>query len=274
MKCILLFIGITCVTLFFSCKKDKNDSKAGNGRIAGISNPAFSHTYHYDEQNRLVGIDYSISSKMKVAYSASGMVLQWYDGTDSPTKMRTEMNVVDGRVTDAIEINDNFSIQHDYNYDSEGRMQQARATKRSVQNNQTVNKGESKFTWNGSLLSNVTLQVWDANSAKTDSIIWDMSYYKNKKYFTWDDVGFSFFGKAPVGGLPNGMGWRLPVNFLSEGYIPSSAAVKEINRKSFFKQNGQWQMSSGKQTYTEAYYNYDARGRINNLNNMTTIVWN
>ncbi|SDD65880.1 hypothetical protein SAMN04487894_111151 [Niabella drilacis] len=257
--CSILFLCL----FFASCKKDGGNAASKADRIAGIKSSVFHHIYQYDGQNRLTGIDYGISSKMKAEYSPSGIVLQWYDGANNPTAYRIEMNVVDGRVTDAIETNDNFSIQHDYNYDSEGRMQQAQATKRNAQNNQTVNKGESKFTWNGSLLSKVVLQVWDANGAKTDSIIWDISYYENKKYFTWEDMGFSFFGKAPIGGFPNGFGFRLPLLFLSEGMIPSAAAMKSGTRKSYYRHNGQWQLTNGNSEYPETLYGYDAQGRLN-----------
>lgn len=263
---------IACVILTAACKKGDNNAASKENRIAAIKSSVYNYIYHYDDQNRLLGIDYSVSSKMKVAYSASGMVLQWYDGSDNPTDYKAEMNVIDGKVKEIKEVTGTHKINHNYNYDAEGRMMQATVVKTAILGNQIENQAGCIYTWSGKNLTRVLLQVADGNGAKTDSIIYEMNYYDGKNFITWEDLGLPVFGSAPIGGISNGFGWRLPVNFLGD-IIPSAAAVQSISSKKYYKQNGQWSLSGGNSQYPESDYLYDDKGRLSKWRNGIGITW-
>jgi len=265
---------IACLLLSASsCKKGSKDTASNGNRISSISSPSFNHIYSYDAQNRLAGIDYSISSHMKAVYSASGIVLQWYDGADNPVDHRMEMNMVNGRVQNIVETVGNYEIEHSYIYDNEGRMSHAQASRKRIDNNQLQNKGMALFTWNNDQLTKIVQTVQDRDGIKTDSIIWEMNYYDGKKFITWEDVGFSYFGKAPLAGMSTGFGYRLPITFLSEGIVPSVAALKGVARKEYSYHAGQWQLSNSTSAYPENYYQYDAQARLTQWLNVIGITW-
>ncbi len=265
---------IACLLLSAAaCKKGSNNNAPNGSRISSINSPSFNHIYSYDEQNRLAAIDYSISSHMKAVYSASGIVLQWYDGNYNPTDHRMEMNLVNGRVQHVVETVSNYENEHSYLYDNEGRMSRAQASRKRIDNNQLQNKGEALFTWNDDRLTKVVHTVQDRDGIKTDSVIWEMNYYDGKKFITWEDVGFSYFGKTPLAGMATGFGYRLPVTFLSEGIVPSVAAVKDVTQKKYYYHAGQWQLSSNTSVYPENYYQYDARDRLTRWLNVIEIIW-
>lgn len=265
--------GIACLLSALACKKGNNDTGSGGNRIISINSPSFNHIYNYDAQNRLAGIDYSISSHMKAEYSASGIVLQWYDGANNPADHRMEMNLVKGRVQYVVETVGNYKNEHFYNYDTEGRMNRAQATRARIDNNQLQNKGEALFTWSNNQLTKVVHTVLDRDGIKTDSVIWDINYYDDKKFITWEDVGFSYFGKTPLAGMATGFGYRLPVTFLSEGIVPSVAPAKGITQKRYSYHAGQWQLSGNTSVYPENYYQYDAQGRLTHWLNAIEITW-
>jgi hypothetical protein len=256
-----------------SCKKESNDRSKKENRIAAIKTSTFNHIYQYDAQNRLAGIDYSVSSRMKASYNASGIVLQWYDGAGDPTDHRIEINLVDGRAISVKENNATYRNDHFYTYDNEGKMIQAQVTRTALVNNQVENRGEATMSWDGNLLQRVLLQVSNRFGEKTDSIINVFTYYNDKKFITWDDTGFSYFGKMPIGGFPNGFGWRLPINFLSEDIMPSAAAMKGTSRKSYYRNGGAWSLSQGSSNYPEDDYHHDEQGRLNKWRTGIEITW-
>jgi hypothetical protein len=264
---------IACLVLTVSCKKGGNDNAIKVNRIAAVKTSNFNHLYRYDEQNRLTGIDYSVSSHMNVSYSASGIVLQWNDGAGNPTDYRMELNIVDGRAISVKESNTNYRSDHFYSYDSEGKMIQAQVTRTALSNNQVENRGVAVMNWDGNLLQRVLLQVSNRLGEKTDSIIYNFTYYNDIKFITWDDAGFSYFGKMPIGGFSNGFGWRLPINFLSEDMMPSVAAMKETSRKSYYRNGGPWSLSQGSTTYPETDYQHDQQGRLNKWRTGIEITW-
>ena len=272
MKTYLFLIGVALATQLTSCKKGSDGTHKGN-RISSISSPQFNHLYNYDAQNRLAGIDYSVSNHMKVEYSSSGIVFQWYDGAGNPTNQRMEMNLVNGRVQYIVETVNNHKNEHSYYYDNEGRMNRAQAKRTTIGNNQLQSNGEALFTWNGDRLIKTVHTLQDRDGVKTDSLIWDMSYYGDKKFITWDDVGFPYLGKAPLAGMSTGFGYRLPVTFLSEGIVPSVTALKVVARKNYSYHSGQWQLTTSTSDYPESYYQYDGQGKLSKWLNNIDITW-
>jgi hypothetical protein len=108
-----------------------------------------------------------------------------------------------------------------------------------------------------------------------DSISLSKTYYEDKKFITWQDLGFDHFGSTTVSVESFGYGTVLPQLF-GLTIKPNSHALKTTNMKSYIWNPGtaKWQLVGvpGEYTYNEDNYKYDEAGLLSGYGSMK-ISW-
>jgi len=277
MKQSILYV-ILILLFTASCKKGKDNPNGNQKKIASAVVNNINNVFSYDEQGRLQRIDYGVNTYLLVEYTPAGIVLQWYDIAGNPvTTRRYAFNILDGRIVSGKESKPNgFVINHSYIYDNEGRLIEQTGREVYEATNEEGNKATFNYTYTGDNASRITYLRID-RGIRRDSIIVTRSYYTNKKLFTWQAVGFGFFGTA-TSGLPHqGAGIASPAQMLPFlTYYPSVNAIKENTTEIY-----EWSTSQNKwvykntNTYTlsETDYQYDGAGYLTAFAGAIKIEW-
>ena len=273
-----IFYLVLILLLTVSCKKGKDNPNGNQKKIASAVVNNISNVFSYDAQGRLQRIDYGVSNYLLVEYKAAGIVLQWYDAAGNPILTRRyEFNILNGRIGSGKEKKPNsFVINHSYSYDNEGRLTEHMAREVYEPTNEEGHRVTFSYSYTGNNMSKVTYLSLD-HGVKRDSTVVTQSYYTNKKSFTWQAVGFDFFGTA-TSGLPHqGLGISSPVLMLPfRTYYPSVNALKENTRDLY-----EWNTVQNKWVYKNSFtytlpetgYQYDEAGYLIAFDGAEKIEW-
>ncbi|QEC44000.1 hypothetical protein [Pseudobacter ginsenosidimutans] len=277
MKQIVLY-SIILFTILASCKKN-NDRNGKEKKISAAVVNNINNVFSYDAQGRLQRIDYGVSHYLLVEYKAAGTVLQWYlaDGTPIATR-RYEFNLLDGRIVSGKESKANSRIvTHSYGYDNEGRLTEHSARDVYEPTNEEAHRVIFTYSYTGNNAGKITYLHFD-QGLRRDSAVITQTYYTNKKLFTWQAVGFGFFGQT-ASGLPHqGLGISSPITILPfQAYYPSVNALKETTRDQY-----EWNIAQNKWVYknTSGYtlpetdYEYNGEGYLISFSGAEKIEWN
>ncbi len=262
MRSIFLFLVLS--VLLAACKKDK-DKKSGNGLVSSISNGVSSaQLFSYDAQKRLIRTDYSAAFSLRFEYSGAGVLIQGYDGANNPVAdSRYDFTIIGGKIANGNRYRPgNITDKYYFEYDAQQRLTQAIISKTF---NGTEN--EQHRYWISYDAGNNVQSIGFRRTLQgknDDSIHITRTYYENKSFIRWKDIGFDYFGSAAVGQPHLGYGITMPL-FVISNYYPSEHALKSVAEENFH-----WNILTNKwvadapngYTRDENLYKYDQRGRF------------
>jgi hypothetical protein len=277
MKQILLYV-IILLTSTASCKKENNRNRNEKKISAAVVNN-INHVFSYDAQGRLQRIDYGVNHYLLVEYKAAGLVLQWYEADGTPmANRRYEFNMLDGRIVSGKESKANGRIvTHAFGYDHEGRLTEHSARDVYEPTNEEAHRVIFIYSYTGNNVSKISYLHFD-QGLRRDSTAITQTYYTDKKFFTWQSVGFDLFGPT-ASGLPHqGLGISSPINMLPfRTFWPSFNALKETTGDRYEWNNVQnkwvYKNTSG-YTLPEADYQYNGDGYLIAFAGSEKIEWN
>ena len=260
----ILFI-CTLFIVVASCKKDKKDNP-GDKRIVSVSDGSTAQLLAYDDQKRITRIDYNAAFSLRFEYSAAGVFIQQYGAGNTPDPdNKYDFTIVNGRITSghkylAGQRVNNFS----FGYDG-----QQRLTGIYISLRFDGNEFESHFyelTYDAqNNVEEIAFRRRQDNE-NSDSMHLYKTYYDDKSFITWRDMGFDYFGSAAAGQEHLGYGIIVPFHLLSSVY-PSQHALKteESQRFSWNPITKKW-VSQGGNNFTRpgTEYVHDENGRLVN----------
>ncbi len=255
--------GIILILCFISCKKDKNKSP-GDNRLHSISDGNFFTHYHsYDNQNRLTRIDFDAGSSLRFEYTGAGVLIQQYNGETPNANMRYDLTLVNGRAVSGRQyLPANKLNEYSYQYDGQQRLSYAEIQLKT--NSVTTEQHYYSFIYDtDNNIAEIRFKR-KVGAKNEDSISLGKTYYTDKPFITWRDIGFDYFGAATVSVDNFGYGTNMPQLF---GYTirPLAHAPKSITHKIYiWSNNVSWIQlgATGEQAIPATQYAYDDRGRL------------
>ena len=252
-------------TSFFACKKNKTGPNENAQRIRSISDGSQAEIFEYDAQGRVTRLYYNALASLKFTYSPAGVNIQRLGAGDVPDPDRaTDFTIVNGRITYGVERMPNkLARKFYYGYDDAGRLTQV-----SIQQQYDGMTDETHYyqlTYDAK--NNVThigfVRKDNGGQDNADSISITKTWYE-KRFVSWGNMGFNYFGTAPCGQQHLGYGIAIP--FSMAGYIyPGEHALKTettddynwnaLGRRWVFYRNSSF-------TVAEPDYEYDGNGRL------------
>jgi hypothetical protein len=260
-----LFLLSFVFLIGLSCKKDKSGGDEKPRRIKAISDGSQADILEYDEQGRVIRVYYNASASLKFTYSPAGVNMQRLGSGDVPDPDRkTDFSIVNGRIVNGTEfLPDKFTRKFSYGYDDPGRL-----TEVYVQlqyDGATSETHHYKLTYDAQ--NDVTaisfLRKDNGGNDNSDSVYITKTWY-NKKFVTWNDLGFGYFGLAAFGQQHLGYGIAVPFNMVSYIY-PAEHALKTETAEGYYWNHvtKKWvYRSTNSYTRPESEYAYDANGRL------------
>lgn len=273
MKTIFLLSFVLLTVL--SCKKNNAGPGEKSQRIKSISDGNQATLFEYDEQGRVIRLYYNASASLKYTYSPAGVNIQRLGSGDVPDADRkTDFTIVNGRITNGTEfLPDKRTRKFNYVYDDPGRLTQVYI--------QLQYDGSTYETHNYKLAYDAQNNVAAINFVRkdnggldnSDSVYITKTWY-DKKFITWDNLGFGFFGSAAFGQQHLGYGITVPF-YMAASIYPANNALKTETEDNYYWNpvTKKWVFQSNNSyTRPESDYGYDGSGRLVNYFG-NTIEW-
>lgn len=265
-------LTIAFFSAMISCSKnDDNDPAPGQSqRIKTIRDGAAEKIFLYDAGNRIARIDFSGGS-FRFVYSSAEITVQTYFSNNTPDpNWKYVFAVSGGRITGGRRYLPNGGIGREYHYAYDG--QQRLSGLIMSLKNFTGEEDEShryEFFYDAqSLMQRVafTRKSRTGNGlVNMDSSSASVSYFMDRSFINWKQMGFDFFGTATAGIEMQGME-IMPFSFtFTERIIPSDKAVKQIQTQKYRWDQGTnaWKIeSTDMQTFSESEHEYSQAGLL------------
>ncbi len=288
MKQYIFLIFLLAGTALFSCKKNK-DKEVDNRMIQSFSGFNYTTNFLYDDQSRLIRIDYNATHSARFEYNATGVIVKYFEGAGLDPSDRYEFIITNGKVISCRRFLTGGNIWDlFYGYDSRQRLSEI-GIRESGSNGQIYQRYDCYFAYDAqNNMHEVKLNGARGAGAPSDSIVITSTYYENKSFFTFRDIGFDYFGTVAVGleYLPVlAREFLVPFPFVKRfigtsnpsTIYPSAHPIKAWSLKgramvetgSFAYTFSPVEFSSG---YNENVYEHDQQGKLVKTNGYT-VVW-
>lgn len=225
--------------------------------------------FSYDNQKRLSRIDYDASTSLRVEYAADSILLQYYDGAAPNSQKKYVFNISNGRIVTGKDYKPGQATKNlFYQYDNQQRLIEAGI--RVMQPNGSLDRRFDCYFSYDAQHNMQELKFYSALSFKAmDSIQISRTYFQNRSFFTFKDIGFDYFGIASTGLYYEAMGIEdvlIPLPFFTFHIYPGTYAIKGESiagkARELLDLNSQWKDASGGYMYSEDQHQYDQQGRI------------
>jgi YD repeat-containing protein len=271
-----LILLIPASILFFNaCKKNSKGPDENSQRIKSISDGSQATILEYDGQGRVIRVYYNASSSLKFTYSPAGVNVQRLGSGDVPDPDRnTDFSIVNGRITNGTEfLPDKRTRKFYYGYDDQGRLIQVYV---QLQYDGTTDETHIYIltydTQNNVAAINFVRKD-NGGIDNSDSVYIAKTWY-DKKFVTWNNLGFGFFGSAAFGQQHLGYGITVPFNIATH-IFPADNALKSETEDNYVWNpvTKKWIFQSTNSfARPETDYGYDGSGRLINYSGRT-IEW-
>lgn len=260
-----MYLLLTC-SILVACKK--NDAGSGNGkkqRIRSISDGSSAQIFEYDNERRITRLYYNASYSLKFSYSPAGVNIQRLGSGDIPDPDRKyDFSIVNGRITNGTEYQpDKRTRRFNYNYDEAGRMIHVGINLQYDGNTYETHRYTFEYDDRNNVKQVDFVRRDNGGLDNSDSISISKGYY-DRKFITWSDMGFDFFGTASAGQEHLGYGIVVPFSLASSIYPGSQALKGETSSRYYWNPvTKKWALNSTNSfTRNEADYTHDAGGRL------------
>ncbi|MFT4019281.1 MAG: hypothetical protein QM668_20120 [Agriterribacter sp.] len=281
MKTVLYFL-IAAALFAFSCKKNNGSQPAPDlpYRIKNIYNGSEYKNFTYDNQGRVSNIDFN-NGYYQFTYAANEITVQTYfsNGTPDPN-WKYLFTTEGGKIKKGSRYLSNGAVGRNYffEYNNTGQLWTIYMSLLDFTGDETEDH-RYYFSYDAQQLLNqvtYTRDNWSGNNiVKADSVSTAVTYYTEKPFIKWKQVGFDFFGSASGGIQLTGLE-IIPFSFLFlENIIMSDKAVQSIDTKKY-KWNSSttsWSVASANnRAYSETDYEYNSGEMLVKYKNIA-IVW-
>lgn len=248
-----------------SCKKDRSGPDENSQRIRSISDGSQATLFEYDAQGRVTRLYYNASASLKFTYSPAGVNMQRLGSGDVPDPDRkTDFSIVSGRITTGTEfLPDKRTRKFHYGYDDPGRLIQVYILLQYDGSTYETHQYKLIYDAQNNVAAISFVRKDNGGNDNSDSIYITKSWY-DKKFITWNNLGFGFFGSAAFGQQHLGYGISVPF-YMGGSIYPATHALKtettddyswnSVTKKWIFQ-------STNSYTRPEADYGYDTNGRL------------
>jgi len=268
---IALLVFLLCS---FSCKKGKN-GEALPYRVHSISDGNFfTHTYTYDNLQRISRIDYDAASSIRFEYNASGLLMQQYNGNTPDPDRKYDLTIVNGRAVKGRQyLPGNKLNEYNFEYDNANRLSTATIILKTAGAENERHFYTFHYNAQDDLAEAGILKT--VQNKKVDSSVHSFTYYTSKPFLNWADLGYSYFGKASFSVDNLGYGTTMP-QLYSVIIRPRTHALATLTMKNYawdinlnaWKQLGATSTTSR----SEADYVYDGKQRLSRAEGLN-ITW-
>ena len=258
-------IGVFLLIILPSCKKESNNN-SGDYRISSIANGNSSTYFTYDDQKRLLRIDYDISRSLRAQYSPAGVILQYYNGEVPDAANKYEFNILNDLITTGRRYLTG-GIVEDYTYTYDDKQRLSKIISRAGDAGGFYNRHEFSFSYDEKDIFR-TSTFFGARLSPSDSSWASFTYFETLPSFNLNNLGFDYFGNAPVGvEYTSSFEGQLvvPFPFIGQSIYPGKWTIKEesVDGKSKNPINfGQWEPVGSHRSYNENDYEHDQQGRL------------
>jgi len=268
-------IGAIGFWVVAGCKKNNSSSNGKSDRVRIITGTTESRSFLYDNAARIVRINSSAGYSTRFTYLPAEIVVQDYFSNDQPDPQgKYSFTLQNGRITSGRKYLSTGAIVHEYvyRYDAQQRLATLSFNIKDFAGNDAENHNY-QLTYDGE--DNVQQITFKRSLAgvNADSSAVTITWYADKSFITWKNLGFDLFGKVPVGHQLQG---QVAIPFsLAEKIFPTKKAVKAVDTKKYQWNpgTGSWGLqSSNNDTHPETDYQYDESGRLKKYMNYT-IEW-
>ena len=255
-------IGVVALLVFTGCKKNDNNPSSTEkiNRVKKLSTGTENKVFLYDNDSRLVRINSSDGYSIRFTYSSSEIVMQIYSSNDQPDPQgKYSFTIANGLITSGRKYLPNGAVVHEYGYryDNQQRLEAVTFNIKDFTGNNSETHNY-QLTYDAS--DNLQQLIFKRSAAgvSSDSGSVTITYLSDKSFITWKNMGFDYFGKAPVGHQLQG---QVAIPFsLVEKIHPAQKAVKTVETKNYQWNPGtkNWTLkSSDNQTHPETDYQYN-----------------
>ncbi|SDD65909.1 hypothetical protein [Niabella drilacis] len=271
----IIYCILSLLLFISSCKKNgENTSRNGRKKIASVKTDKV-NTFIYDDERRLVRVNYGATDYRKIAYSPTGFTIQLFDAGNNPVaETLGAFNMVDGKVVSGQEAYDNNrELSHTYQYDAQGRLTQHTTLRLEKITHKKLETKKYYYSYEGNNPSRIIELSFNGENVRRDSAVTQYTYYEDKKFYTWADIGFDYFGTVPAAIDESPLRNFPAYNVLST--LPFNNAPKSSTSKRYRWDNAQqkWNYQSGSSgTVPEDLYQNDADGYLVKYSS-ADIVW-
>lgn len=279
---LVLYLSILVLAPGIACKKNKGDTPTPGSlyRVKNIQNGEEYKNFKYDDQNRISNISFN-NGYYQFTYSGNEITVQTYfsNGTPDPT-WKYLFTTEGGHIKKGSRYLPNGSIGRNYffEYNNAGQLW---TTYMSLLDFTGDEMEDHRYYFSYDVQQQLnqvayTRGNWfENNLVKADSVSTAISYYAEKPFLKWKQVGFDFFGPASGGVQLTGLE-IIPFSFLFlENIIISDKAVQSLDTKKY-KWNStttSWsEASANNRTYAETDYMYDNNELLVKYKNIS-IAW-
>lgn len=260
-----LTLAFVTIILVVACKKDKNGGP-GNQRISRILSGSEQQLFAYDNQKRITRIDYNAAFSLRFEYSAAGVFIQQYGAGDVPNPNRKyDFTIVNGKITSGHRyLEDKFVDNFYYVYDEQQKLVTMIISRRYDGTEYENHAYSLLFDAQKNVQGIAFKRKLDGKNS--DSIFISKTYYP-QSFISWRDMGFDYFGSAPVAQSHLGYGIPMPFSIAGGAIYPSNNALKSEDDQYFTwnEVTKKWiPRAPNGFTRAESDYQYDNNGRLIN----------
>lgn len=271
----ILFSILTISVLLFSCKKNNRGPDDKVQRIKSIADGSQATILEYDEQGRVIRLYYNASASLKFTYSPAGVNMQRLGSGDVPDPDRkTDFSMVNGRIVNGTEyLPDKRTRKFSYAYDDPGRLNQVYIQLQYDGTTYETHHYKLAYDAQNNVAEINFIRKDNGGNDNSDSVHIVKTWY-DKKFITWNDLGFGFFGSAAFGQQHLGYGITVPFN-MAANVNPANHALKTVTTDDYYWNpvTKKWIFqSTSNNTRPESDYGYDGSGRLVNYSGRT-IEW-
>lgn len=261
--------------LLAGCKKSDSPPPEKLRRIRAITGTTETKTFLYDNEDRVTRINSSAGYSTRFTYSPTEIIVQDYFSNDQPDPQgKYSFTVENGRVASGRKYLSNGAVVHEYGYQYDG--QQRLAAISFIIKDFTGSDAENHYYQLSYDAQDNLQQITFKRSLEgedADSSSVTITWYTDKSFLTWKNMGFDVFGKIPVGHKVQG---QVAIPFsLADNIYPAKNAIKLVDTKNYRwnPATGAWRFSSSQSgTRPETDYQYNVPGWLTKYLNYT-IEW-
>lgn len=270
------------IIIFLSaCKKNGGEDTPQDKpyRVKQIQNSGEQRSFTYDAENRITRIDFNGGS-FRFTYSGAEILAQThFANNEVDLSWRYKFVVAGGRITGGARLMSNGAVGRTFlfEYDNQQRLSTAIMSLKNFTGDEDENS-RYQFSYDAQNNLQQVIMVRKIKSGSTlvnsDSTSATLTYFNNKSFITYKQLGFDFFGSATAAIQLQGME-TIPFSFtFIENIVPSAKAVQLIDTKKYKwgDVNSTWSpASSSAPSFSETDYLHND-GQLNQFKN-NTIQW-
>jgi hypothetical protein len=275
-----LIATIILATLVPACKKNNKDTPPQEKpyRIKKIIDDPEQKVFSYDNKNRVTRIDFNGGS-FRFIYSNAEITAQTWFSNDTPDpNWKYIFQLEGGHITSGRRYLSNGGIgrEYQYGYDNQQRLATLVMSLKDFTGAEDENH-RYQFLYDAqNILQQVILvrKIKVVNTlTNSDSTSATLTYFSDRSFITWKQLGFDLFGIATAGIEMQGFE-TMPFSFtFPERIVPAGKAIKLIDTKKYKWDGSTWSpASTNSQTFSDADYQHDATGLLQKYKS-NTIQW-